>query len=156
MRVKALLSSYLGIPNISGTSDVRLAKGVYRCPSWVNKSSLGSAAQSGYAWNYSYLGYESGAWPVPQVKLAQVRRPSETIDFADTLDQEATGYGICNYLMMTYPNQAAVFSPNLSVGERHALGGDYLWLDAHVSWISARTAMVGKNGDGNYCYKVVK
>jgi prepilin-type N-terminal cleavage/methylation domain-containing protein/prepilin-type processing-associated H-X9-DG protein len=151
-----LLTPYLSRPEVTSVSSNALGRSVFRCPSWQNKSALWAAVQSGYAWNYSYLGYKSSGYPVAQARVSQVRKPSETVDIADTVDQDATGFGTYNYLMLCYPGQATSFSPNLPISERHSLGINYLWLDAHVSWMLARNAMLGKNGSVNYYYLLNK
>jgi prepilin-type processing-associated H-X9-DG protein/prepilin-type N-terminal cleavage/methylation domain-containing protein len=150
------LCPYLGMSNIVSYSstDGRLAKGVFRCPSWQNKSEIASvpAYQSGYAWNVS-LGYSSLS-NCPQRRISQVKSPSETVAMGDTTDW--THYGVWDYVFLYSPSSASAFSPNLSISNRHSNGLNYLWADGHVSWMSTAKAMLGANGSVNYYYKVDK
>ncbi|MDD2707287.1 MAG: DUF1559 domain-containing protein [Verrucomicrobiae bacterium] len=117
----------------------KLEHGIFHCPSQSN-SSCGSAAHGdggfygGYGWNARYAGY-SDDWlsgQAPYVKLSQVAQPVNTILCGDTSDYYA---GTTRYYRVFYLyNWAAAGEDALSVSARHHGGGNYLWIDGHVSW----------------------
>ncbi len=152
-----LLAPYLGM-NVTSVADKKLATSVFRCPSWVNQSIVGSCNQSGYCWNSTYLGRIDSAWAVPMVKLSKVPKPSETIAAGDSTDWVSnTAPGEWDMETLYTPGNASMFTPDkYPVGDRHMKGINFLWVDLHVSWMAQKAIMQGKNSDVNWYYKVNK
>ncbi|MDD2709022.1 MAG: DUF1559 domain-containing protein [Verrucomicrobiae bacterium] len=138
---KGLISPYLNITSLSAST---LEHGVFQCPAQKNKScgdvTCGDGGfYGGYGWNFRYLGWlnviSSGA--NPWVNLSQVNNPAQVIMAGDTSDYYI-GASTAVRVFYLYWQGFGEGVPGKS--QRHASGGNYLWVDGHISWHSAQEA----------------
>jgi len=137
---KELIAPYVGV---SPTAK-NLESGVFRCPSQPNKS-CGNAGYGdggkygGYGWNFLYMGNAAStssltAW----VNLAKDPGPSTTIMAGETSDYYASAGDTSNAVRAFYIYASPAASEgNKFVCHRHNDGGNFIWADGHVTWISA-------------------
>lgn len=143
------IASYLDVPATSN-SDAVLATGVFRCPSWQNKADITHAYdQSGYAWNYTQMGYYLGATLYPEMTLlGQISKASESILAGDGTDTTVNDqYDYAKLFKPSYVN--GTFDP---VGTRHRKGIDLVWADGHASWMAAAALKAGSGGQVDWYY----
>jgi len=146
---KQLVAPYLSVSPVT-THTVEI--GVFRCPSQPNKScgnsSYGDGGRyGGYGWNFQYLGWrnELEGSTQPWINLTNITSPSSTILAGETSDYYIyDGSGTDR----SYRCFAIYTGPSWGEGtdfacKRHNNGGNYIWCDGHVSWVSADT-MLGK------------
>ncbi|MDD2708428.1 MAG: type II secretion system protein [Verrucomicrobiae bacterium] len=133
---KYLLAPYL---QITTRTTSTLERGIFHCTAKGNKALSNTiygdkGFYGGYGWNFRYLGWrdvDEGSW-LGWIKLSQVDKPAETIVVGDTND---------DYLSGAEPRYVFFINETLAASSRHNGGGNYLWLDVHVSWqTSAETA----------------
>ena len=122
----AQLSRYL---NVSSMTAYQLNHGVFQCPSQTNPSSGypgygDNGFYGGYGWNYVRLGYIPNHRLENTINLTQVRNPTKTLMAGDTSDE---------YINSFDPSRVFFLYGNAF---RHSDGGNYLWVDGHVSWHS--------------------
>ncbi|MDD5599343.1 MAG: prepilin-type N-terminal cleavage/methylation domain-containing protein [Victivallaceae bacterium] len=112
--------------------------GIFRCPAQPDLklyepcTAYGyefDGSYGGYGWNFKNLGWKQNDW----VKLNQVSSPSKTIMVADTNDSTLLGTHRPCYLY--YGHNGGTLQTDIA--NRHGGGGNYLWVDGHVSWHSA-------------------
>lgn len=140
------IAAYLGI---SYTDAYSPRSGIFKCPTAKpNTTSLTYGA--GYGWNYRYLGHNAegypsgwGNWSVRQ-KIGNLRKPAETIASADTSELWTSNEYMLAYLDPTNP------------AFHHANGGNYNWVDGHVSWMNRNEAAQTIDGKTYYYYRVDK
>ena len=148
---KELVAPYLSVTTVTAHG---LESGVFKCPSQPNKS-CGNSAQGdsggygGYGWNWKYMGWRNAtdsSTGIPGwANLANIQSPSTTILAGETGDAYVySGSGTDH----SYRCFAIYTGPSWGEGsdfacKRHNLGGNYIWCDGHVSWISADT-MISK------------
>lgn len=159
---KYQLAPYLTkITTITGKGK-ELASGVFLCPAWSNdalpvKAKIPKTTPQkggGYAWNYNYLGYRTRSKPqnvkpsiVNELKPQQIKKPSETIAIADSVDWGTDP----NHSVALYPcSQTGYFSPTVS--NRHSGGLNILWVDGHVFWEKQSKIRSGRNNNIDYYY----
>lgn len=137
---KQLLACYL---NVSLTAYA-LEHGVFNCPS-QKSSTCGNASwgdngfYGGYGWNVANLGWRNapeGGWPA-WINISDIIQPSMTIAQGDVSDYYA-GY------TMFYIYSKQYCGSVLGEGYRHHGGGNYLWCDGHVSWLSNKDAYLNQ------------
>lgn len=136
---KWLIAPYLGI---SSPSKQQLENNVFRCPAQKNPT-CGTVARGdngfygGYGWNFLYLGWRDAvtSGTKPWINLSQVGNPAQTIMAGDTSDYQANGAYPARVFYLYDSDASGELS--LSQSYRHNGGGNYLWVDGHVSWHSA-------------------
>ncbi|MDD2706911.1 MAG: DUF1559 domain-containing protein [Verrucomicrobiae bacterium] len=136
---KYLIAPYLGTPQ----STHSLEHGIFQCPSQKN-ASCGNAGlgcigfYGGYGWNDYYLGwrdeFDSGC--APWVNLAQINSPTHVIMVGDTSDYFVNNAS-WSWRVFYLFNWAAAGEGALTEAGRHNGGGNYAWVDGHVSWHAA-------------------
>lgn len=131
--------------------DKALASKIFRCPSWTIKNT-NVAYESGYGWNFAYVGdlSQTSNPSVMYVSQNRIKKPSLTVIAGETTDWTFTG-GDWDYAKLYAPSTNI-----LRIGNRHMGGINRLWADMHVSWEMQRSIFSGLNGDANYYYKVDK
>lgn len=108
-------------------------------------------AYGGYGHNYAYLGYIGSAiWGAAynRQKLTSVTRPTDTVMNGDGLDPVAglaLGTWAFGYL---YPPSAPSPAPYV----RHGKGGNYAWVDGHVSMTSWQVMSNGLGSQRDWFY----
>ena len=100
----------------------------------------------GYGANYNYLGYT----PDDRKKISIVTKPADTCMNGDGLDPGPDiAWWELGYL---YPPAIALQPPVLQY-IRHGKGGNYAWVDCHVSMTSWKLMSAGLNGKIDYYYQ---
>jgi prepilin-type N-terminal cleavage/methylation domain-containing protein/prepilin-type processing-associated H-X9-DG protein len=127
---------------------------VVACPSAKLKNAVpasipGNEAYGGYGQNYYYLGYME---ETDRKKLTQVTKPTETCMNGDGLDV-APGLNWWNYGYL-YPPSLPPWGTTGGVRPyvRHGKGGNYSWVDGHVSMTSWKVMSKGANGKIDWYY----
>jgi prepilin-type N-terminal cleavage/methylation domain-containing protein len=147
------ISPYIATANTN--IDTLVAKGkVVTCPSALIENAIPKnvptwQAYGGYGHNYYYLGYT----PDSRVKVTGVDKAVETCMNGDGLDPK-TGVLYWWNLGYLYPPPHV---PDGSTGGvqpyvRHGLGGNYAWIEGHVSFMSWKAMLAGKNGRKSWYY----
>ncbi|MDD2710872.1 MAG: DUF1559 domain-containing protein [Verrucomicrobiae bacterium] len=140
---KYLIAPYV---NISSPTNSLLERGVFHCPS-QNNASCGNSAfgdngfYGGYGWNFTYLGYKDAVsgGVEPWVNCSQIGNPSQVIMAGDTSDWYLNNASCYNLFFLYSTGFAALES------YRHTGGGNYLWVDGHVSWHLMREVFNNKD-----------
>jgi prepilin-type processing-associated H-X9-DG protein/prepilin-type N-terminal cleavage/methylation domain-containing protein len=127
---------------------------VVACPSAKLKNAVpvsipGNEAYGGYGQNYYYLGYMEES---DRKKLTQITKPTETCMNGDGLDV-AAGLNWWNYGYL-YPPSIPPWGASGGVQPyiRHGKGGNYSWVDGHVSMTSWNIMSKGLNGKIDWFY----
>ena len=105
-------------------------------------------AYGGYGQNYVYLGYLE---EMDRVKTAKVTKPTETCMNGDGLDP-ATGLNWWNYGYLYPPSKPPWGTTVVRPYIRHGKGGNYSWVDGHVSMTSWQVMSNGANGKIDWFY----
>ena len=121
---------------------------VVACPTAVLAKAIptnvpGWQGYGGYGHNYAYLGYT----PDDRKKLSIVTKPVETCLNGDGLDPAPS----IQWWMLGY-----LYPPTVSVQfkyVRHGTGGNYSWVDGHVSMTSWKTMSTGQAGKVDWYYQ---
>jgi len=137
-----LISDYLGI---SKCTNYNLTHGIFLCPSQKNMTCGAAGAgyngfYGGYGWNYYYLGWKDIFClnAAPWRKISELLKPSQTISSGDSSDSFAmTVYMLSVFYIYSFDPSGSTFGM-LCQSTRHSMGGNYLWVDGHVSWNSAK------------------
>ena len=109
--------------NYNSDADI-LTKGVTQCPSRTKEDAIWGSL--GYGWNYDYFGYRYNSPGVGYgTKIHRVPDP-QTILIADSKDVGDTQ-------VLIYP--ASPLMEN-RIAARHLNGGNYLFIDGHVEYIT--------------------
>ena len=130
------------------------AKGqVIVCPSAVIEKLIptnvpGWQGYGGYGHNYAYLGYT----PNDRKRITSVTKPDDTCMNGDGLDPTA-GLNWWNYGYLYPPSVTVGFSPPMKY-VRHSKGGNYSWVDGHVSSKSWNAMVKGSNGKQDWFYQL--
>ena len=147
------ISRYIAKGTVSVTNlDAR--NKVVACPSANLKNAAlaaipGREAYGGYGHNYVYLGY----FEEPErVKISTVTKATDTCMNGDGLDT-ASGLFWWNYGYL-YPPSMAPWGTTGGVRPyiRHGKGGNYSWVDGHVSLTSWKVMSTGANGKIDWFY----
>jgi prepilin-type N-terminal cleavage/methylation domain-containing protein/prepilin-type processing-associated H-X9-DG protein len=123
---------------------------VVACPTALIANAIptnvpGWQGYGGYGANYAYLGYT----PDDRKKITIVTKPVDTCMNGDGLDPgPSIAWWELGYL---YPPTVAAQPPILRY-IRHGKGGNYSWVDCHVSMTSWKTMSAGLNGKLDYYY----
>ena len=154
---KRQLNAYLGGPTdkpLWSEWEDSIAQGAFVCP--INDTGYTNHAAGGYAWNYVYLGTNTGftgggtTHRLPQ-KLLFMQSAAETTNIGDTSDYfKGTG----QYWKAIRYSPPSVDSNE--VGDRHFNGINRLWLDGHVSADRKAVVLAGKNGKSDYYHQKTK
>jgi prepilin-type N-terminal cleavage/methylation domain-containing protein/prepilin-type processing-associated H-X9-DG protein len=127
---------------------------VVACPSAKLKNPAldaipGREAYGGYGHNYVYLGYFEEP---DRVKISAVTKPTETCMNGDVLDT-APGLFWWNYGYL-YPPSIPPWGTTAGVRPyiRHGTGGNYSWVDGHVSLTAWQVMSKGANGKIDWFY----
>ncbi|MDD2709405.1 MAG: prepilin-type N-terminal cleavage/methylation domain-containing protein [Verrucomicrobiae bacterium] len=137
---KQLLAAYL---NVNLMTKHNLEHGILQCPGLKN-AGCGNAAYGdggfygGYGWNFQNLGWNDTVQDgcVSWVNLSQIGNPSQVIMAGDTSDSSVGGakpYRTFYLYSRAYSDYSV-----LDESYRHSGGGNYLWVDGHVSWHLAK------------------
>ncbi len=124
---------------------------VVACPSAVIAKAIptnvpGWQGYGGYGHNYAYLGYT----PDDRKKLSIVTKPVETCLNGDGLDPgPSISWWELGYL---YPPTIALQPPELKY-IRHGKGGNYCWVDGHVSMTAWKIMAAGANRKTDWYYQ---
>ncbi|MDD2710151.1 MAG: DUF1559 domain-containing protein [Verrucomicrobiae bacterium] len=124
--------------NIATPTTTNLEHGVFQCPAQKNTScgdttSGDNGFYGGYAWNWRYLGWrDSDTSPPSWVNISDVNNPAQTIMAGDSSDWYA-GTTWTYRCFMLYDWTVSTEGSS-AVSHRHTGGGNYLWVDGHVSW----------------------
>jgi prepilin-type N-terminal cleavage/methylation domain-containing protein/prepilin-type processing-associated H-X9-DG protein len=146
------ISPYIGKQTASYTSLVAKAN-VVACPSAklekvFPSSTPASEAYGGYGHNYVYLGYLE---ETERVKTTKVTKPVETWMNGDGLDP-APGLAWYNYGYLYPPARPPWGTTTVRPYVRHGKGGNYSWVDGHVSMTSWQVMSNGVNGKIDWFY----
>ncbi|MDD2706560.1 MAG: hypothetical protein PHV34_01020 [Verrucomicrobiae bacterium] len=113
----------------------KLERGAFHCPSQTNASCGNSSYgdngfYGGYGWNLD-MGWRDDTPPYPsRVKISDVANPAQVLLAGDTSDA---------YVNTATSHYSFYLLKNLGIQSgRHGGGGNYLWVDGHVSWHSAQ------------------
>lgn len=146
-------------PKINNVSDVRLGRGVYRCPTWQllpeckTVTTFKENNWGGLGWNgasSNYMGYTDSS----RKKITNVRGLSETICAADTCDwiNGTINSGNAYRLLVVYsPLYKTTVNP--PVGRRHRDGICAVFADMHAQRNNWAILMAGKGGDIEWYYR---
>jgi len=126
---------------------------VVACPSAKLKDAVplsipGNEAYGGYGQNYYYLGYMEES---DRKKTTQVTKPTETCMNGDGLDV-ATGLNWWNYGYLYPPSIPPWGTKGVRPFARHGKGGNYSWVDGHVSMTSWKVMSNGLHGKIDWFY----
>jgi len=126
---------------------------VVACPSAKLKNPAldaipGREAYGGYGQNYVYLGYFEEP---DRKKLTQVTKPTEACMNGDGLDT-AAGLHWWNYGYLYPPSMPPWGTARVLPYVRHGKGGNYSWVDGHVSLTSWSVMSKGANGKIDWYY----
>src|SRR5204862_3858118 len=144
------ISIYIAKQTASYTGLVAKAN-VVACPSarlekvFPPSTTPAFQAYGGYGQNYVYLGY---LLEEDRVKTTKVTKPTETCMNGDGLDP-APGLNWWNYGYLYPPTLPPWGTPRVLPYVRHGKGGNYSWVDGHVSTTSWRVMSRGLNGRVN-------
>jgi prepilin-type N-terminal cleavage/methylation domain-containing protein/prepilin-type processing-associated H-X9-DG protein len=146
------ISPYIANKTRSYTGLVAKAN-VVACPSAkldkaFPSSTPASQAYGGYGQNYIYLGY---LVETDRVKTTKITKPSETCMNGDGLDP-AKGLNWWNYGYLYPPTMPPWGATGVRPYIRHGKGGNYSWVDGHVSTTSWKIMSSGANGKTNWFY----
>ena len=146
------ISAYLAKQSTSYTSLVAKAS-VVACPSAkldnvFPTNTPASEAYGGYGQNYVYLGYLVEA---ERVKTTRVTKPTDTCMNGDGLDA-APGLNWWNYGYLYPPSRPPWGTTTISPYIRHGKGGNYSWVDGHVSMTSWKVMAAGTQGKIDWFY----
>ena len=146
------ISPYIANQIASYTGLVAKAK-VVACPSArLEKvfplSTPAAEAYGGYGQNYVYLGY---LVEEDRKKITKVTKPIETCMNGDGLDS-APGLNWWNYGYLYPPSLPPWGATKVVPYVRHGKGGNYSWVDGHVSMTSWKIMSAGANGKIDWFY----
>ena len=147
------ISPYIAKQTASYTGLVAKAN-VVACPSaklekvFPPSSTPAYQAYGGYGQNYVYLGY---LLEEDRVKTSKVTKPTETCMNGDGLDP-APGLNWWNYGYLYPPSLPPWGTSKVLPYVRHGKGGNYSWVDGHVSMTSWKIMSAGANGKIDWFY----
>ena len=146
------ISPYIARQTGSYTGLVAKAS-VIACPSAKLENAFpsntpASEAYGGYGQNYIYLGY---LFEADRIKTTKVTKPTETCMNGDGLDS-APGLNWWNYGYLYPPSLPPWGTTKVLPYIRHGKGGNYSWVDGHVSMTSWKIMSSGLNGRINWFY----
>jgi prepilin-type N-terminal cleavage/methylation domain-containing protein/prepilin-type processing-associated H-X9-DG protein len=146
------ISPYLAKQPGSYTGLVAKAS-VVACPSAkLDKAFVSSnpafQAYGGYGQNYIYLGYLTEQ---ERVKTTKITKPGETCMNGDGLDPDK-GLNWWNFGYLYPPSMPPWGAPGVRPYVRHGKGGNYSWVDGHVSLTPWNIMSKGANGKINWYY----
>jgi prepilin-type N-terminal cleavage/methylation domain-containing protein/prepilin-type processing-associated H-X9-DG protein len=107
-----------------------------------------SQAYGGYGQNYVYLGY---LFEEDRIKTTKVTKPCETCMNGDGLDPKP-GLNWWNYGYLYPPSLPPWGTTKVLPYVRHGKGGNYSWVDGHVSMSSWKVMSRGANGKIDWFY----
>jgi prepilin-type processing-associated H-X9-DG protein len=136
--------SYTGLvakPNVVACPSAGLEKA-------FPPSTPAAQAYGGYGQNYVYLGYLVEA---DRVKITTITKPTETCMNGDGLDP-APGLNWWNFGYLYPPSLPPWGTNKVQPYIRHGKGGNYSWVDGHVSMTSWKTMSAGQDGKTDWLY----
>jgi prepilin-type N-terminal cleavage/methylation domain-containing protein/prepilin-type processing-associated H-X9-DG protein len=141
--------------DLKDNKDVRLGRGVNRCPAYRDLVGLPAAQQSGYGWNEDNLGTDSNGvlGILPRQRLNALTCPAQTVMAGDGTDWATNTY---DYQILHDPSVASATRPTPRIGNRHRGGVVLLWADGHVERQTQAAVLAGANGDPGYWFRRVK
>ena len=146
------ISPYIGKAPASYTNLIARAN-VVACPSAKLANAFPSntpaaEAYGGYGQNYIYLGY---LFETDRIKITKVTKPVETCMNGDGLDP-APGLNWWNFGYLYPPTLPPWGTSRVLPYVRHGKGGNYSWVDGHVSMTSWKFVSAGANGKMDWYY----
>ena len=129
---------------------------VVACPSANLQSGIPASVPSvqaygGYGHNYYYLGSYTSA--NDRRKISETDKPVETCMNGDGLDPKP---GVLNWWNLGYlyppPHVPDGSGGGMQPFIRHGKGGNYSWIDGHVSFSNWSVMSAGKNGKRSWYY----
>jgi prepilin-type N-terminal cleavage/methylation domain-containing protein/prepilin-type processing-associated H-X9-DG protein len=151
------ISPYISKETI-GVKSLQAKDKVVACPSAVIENAIPKTvstwqAYGGYGHNYYYLGdYVPGY----RVKITACGKPVETCMNGDGLDPKGGALGPLQWWNLGYlyppPRVPDGSSGGVQPFIRHGKGGNYAWVDGHVSFASWKVMSAGKNGNLSWYY----
>lgn len=145
------ISPYISKGGETNYSQMVAQDKVVACPSALIANAIptnvpGWQGYGGYGHNYRYLGYT----PDDRKKMSMVTKPVDTCMNGDGLDPgPAIAWWELGYL---YPPTVAFQPPPLKY-IRHGKGGNYAWVDGHISMASWNIMSAGANGKIDWYYQ---
>ena len=147
---KNSLASYLGYSpdavNVNGYGGKfeGMNKGPFQCAAAMPISEPGNFHHSGgYGWN-KLIGLLPGN---QQYKINQLKKISDTIAIADSVDVAHVGTSYASCSQLAQPSTTGANSL-LAIGNRHNDGANVLWLDLRVDWNSRNRILGGMLASG--------
>lgn len=107
-----------------------------------------------YNWWYVHYGYNTllGAFPAKFKRLAQVKKPSETILLGDAArDLSTTGLGTGYYMIRPY--NGGMYG---LLHDRHDGGANILWVDGHVTQEKKALSFMPTDYTNGYYFRLSK
>ena len=144
------ISPYIARGGETNYTQMVAKDNVVVCPSAVIGQAIptnvpGWQGYGGYGHNYAYLGYI----PDDRKKLSIVTKPVETCMNGDGLDPRSD----IQWWNLGYLYPPTVAGPLTLKFIRHGKGGNYAWVDGHVSMTSWKVMSAGANGNLNWYYQ---
>ncbi|MBL9172696.1 MAG: prepilin-type N-terminal cleavage/methylation domain-containing protein [Verrucomicrobiales bacterium] len=146
------ISPYISSPDpgTKGFTNLVAKNKVVACPvakigtNVIPSNVPGYEGYGGYGHNYAYLGYTQA----DHVKSTTVTKPSETCMNGDGLDPNKG---------LSWWNFGYLYPPSLKVPlfryVRHGKGGNYAWVDGHVSFLAWNSMAAGQNGKPDWYFQ---
>jgi prepilin-type N-terminal cleavage/methylation domain-containing protein/prepilin-type processing-associated H-X9-DG protein len=147
------ISPYISTSNTNINTLVAKGK-VVICPSAKIENAIPQAvptwqAYGGYGHNYYFLGYT----PESRVKVSSVTKPVETCMNGDGLDPKPN---VLEWWNLGYlyppPHVPDGSSGGIQPYVRHGKGGNYAWIDGHVSLTTWKTISAGQGSRISWYY----
>lgn len=134
------LEPYLGGPKDGSESVYSVERPDWQeCPAKHFPADKRTHLSVGYGWNQCYFG--SAGWGEPSYynpsyrRLLEVTHPSQTIIVADNMDHTAKDDWQWQYTCLYGP-----YDSEGMLARRHHGGGNYLFMDGHVEWMTPEDA----------------
>ena len=149
------ISPYISRGKETNYSQMVARGTVVTCPSAKIKDAIptnvpGWEAYGGYGHNYAYLGYipdnSMGEW-ASRKKVSIVRKAAETLANGDGLDPKPS---------LSWWSLGYIYPPSTGTNDayiRHGKGGNYAWVDGHVSLGAWKLLSAGSGGKVDWYYQ---
>jgi prepilin-type processing-associated H-X9-DG protein len=148
-----LLEPYLGGPTDGSEDLYSPARPAWQtCPAKKFPADQKMWLSVGYGWNQVYFGSSGSGEPditynPSYRRLSEVTQPSKTIIIADNMDHFVSG-SEWQYALLYGP-----YGSGGMLAKRHQGGGNYLFMDGHVEWMSPTNATREVEGKDWYLFR---